>query len=114
MPLTRRKRTAIVTATMNIRDKSYNHHQSDGPEYPHIDRELENIGASIKTMHTEFPKGTKFGYTAAIITAGGYWKRVTSYESAWTFTKPTKPETKKQSIKTSATELTKSHKEAAW
>ena len=88
--------------------------QSGGLEDPRINRELYNIGSSIKTMQTVFPKGTKFTYAAAIIMAREYCKRVTSLQSAWTFINPTKPETYEQSIKTSTMELTKSHKEAAW
>ena len=47
------------------------HHQSDGLENPFIN-ELVKILASIKTMHTSFPKGTKFGYIAAIMTSKKY------------------------------------------
>ena len=50
--------------------------------------ELAKIGLLIKTPHTEFPEGTKFGYAATIMKDGEYWKRVTSLDPTWTFTKP--------------------------
>ena len=43
-----------------------------------------------------------------------YRKRVTSLDSAWTFTKPTKKVNYDPGIKTLTTELTKSQKEAEW
>ena len=57
---------------MTIRDNIKNHHQSDGPEEPRIYREFDKIGASIKTMSTVSPKGTKFGYAESLMTAGEY------------------------------------------
>ena len=69
--------------------------------------EFDKIKASINTVHAVFPKGKTFGYAAAIMTAGEYWNRFTSLDSAWIFTKPTEPETYEQSIKTLTTELKK-------
>ena len=51
--------------------------------------EMAKIISSIRTSHTAFPKITKFRYTAAIMTAREYQKRVTSLDPAWTFTNPT-------------------------
>ena len=76
--------------------------------------ELAKIEASIKTTHTAFPKGTKFRYAAAIITARDYRKRVTAVGSAWTFTNPTNPSTYDPRIKTLTAELTKAHKKPLW
>ena len=72
--------------------------------------ELAKIGSSIKTTHTALPEGTKFGYAATIIMAGEYMKRVTTLESACTFTNTTNPATYDPIIKTSTVELKKSQK----
>ena len=63
--------------------------------------ELAKIEASIKTMHTAFPEGTKLGYAVAIMTAAEYRKQFTLLVTIWTFTKSTNPSTYDSSIKTS-------------
>ena len=68
----------------------------------------------METTHTAFPKGMKFGYTAAIMRVRKYRKKFTSMDPAWKFTKPTNPETYDPSIKTLTAELTKAKKEAVW
>ena len=69
--------------------------------------ELAKIESYIKTTHTAFPKGAKFGYVAAIMTAVEYRKRVYALDSAWTFTKPTKTSTYYPSIKILTAEFKK-------
>ena len=62
------------------------------PTYTSIEQtrnELAKTGASIKIMHTGFPKGTKFGYAAAITIAPEYRNQVTQLDATWAFTKPT-------------------------
>ena len=78
-----------------------------------IRNKLSKIGAFIKTTHTSFPEGTKFGYTSTIMMAGEYRKRVTTLDSACMFTKSTKLATYNLSIKTSTSELPKAQKETS-
>ena len=92
-----------------------NNHQSDGPSDPCIylykrRNELAKFRSSIKNTHTAFPEDKKFGYAVAIVTDGEYRKIATSLDFARTFTNPTKPATYDQRIKTSTTDLKKSHK----
>ena len=68
---------------------------------------LAKIKGSIKTTHTAFLEGTKFGYAAAIMMAGGYWMRFISMDSAWTFMKPTNPAAYNLSIKNMTAEIKK-------
>ena len=49
---------------------------------------LAKIGASIKTTHTESPKGKNIEYVAAIMKALEYRKQVTQLDATWTFTNP--------------------------
>ena len=76
--------------------------------------ELAKIESYIKTTHTAFPKGAKFGYVAAIMTSSEYWKQVALMDTTWAFTKTTNPATYNPSIKTLTAEATKSHKEVSW
>ena len=76
--------------------------------------ELAKIGTLIKTTHTAFPEGTKFLFSAVIMTAPEYRKRFTQLGTTWKFTKPNKPATYNPSIKTSASGVTKAQKEAPW
>ena len=72
--------------------------------------ELAKIRASVNMTHTVLSEGKKFRYTAAIMMAGEYRKRVTSLDTTWKFTNPTKPETYDQSIRTLTAKLTKSRR----
>ena len=76
-----------------------------------IRNELSNIGASIKTMHTVFPEGTKCGYAAAIMIALEYWKQVTQLDSTWIFTNPIESSNYDPIIKYSTAYVTKAQKE---
>ena len=71
--------------------------------------ELAKSGASIKTTHTESPKGTTFWYAEAIMKALEYRKQVTQLYATWTFTNTTESATYDPIIRSSTVNVTKAY-----
>ena len=75
-----------------------------------LSNKFSQIGASIKTPHTELPKETKFGYTVAIIIVSEYRKQFTQLDVTWTLTNPKDSATYDPSIKSSTADVTNAQK----
>ena len=77
-------------------------------------KELANKVAAIKTHYEPFPEGTRYGFSAAILLAADYRKRVTTLDAAWTFKVPDIPVTYDPIIDGRMSETNKAKKEADW
>ena len=77
-------------------------------------KELAKKAAAINTKYEPFPEGTRYGFSAEIMLAIDYRKRVTTLDVAWTFQVPDIPVTYYPLINVRTSETSKAKREADW
>ena len=77
-------------------------------------KELTKKVPSSKTCYEPFPEGTRYGFSAAILLAADYRKRVTTLDAAWTFQVLDIPVTYDPIINVVTSGTNKAKKEADW